>query len=382
MIVANDATVKGGTYYPLTVKKHLRAQEIALENHLPCIYLVDSGGAFSSEGGTPVAPVKFSDNDVARLEGYPEVQNVIPFYSASTTVRRQNEEASAIVFAYDPVKTRPLETSGVIDLEKGRAFDEEDVFAAMIGKDFAEKGFARELDLKSTLEINGKRFKIVGILKPNAQTLGGGGGPNTANTVWITEKAAKLTFPNFGYGFMMVQTYGKDQIPDAVDKLKRYFERQFGKDQVSVQSSEQLLDQIKQVLSLISTVLLVIAAVSLVVGGIGIMNAMVMTVLERTKEIGTMKAIGATNNTIMALFLIESGLIGLIGGLIGSVLGWLIGQVVSFGAQASGINLSTVSGPELWVFVLAFSMIVGMISGAYPAWRAAQMDPVAALRYE
>jgi putative ABC transport system permease protein len=95
-----------------------------------------------------------------------------------------------------------------------------------------------------------------------------------------------------------------------------------------------------------------------------------------------MKAIGATNNTIMALFLIESGLIGLIGGLIGSVLGWLIGQVVSFGAQASGINLSTVSGPELWVFVLAFSMIVGMISGAYPAWRAAQMDPVAALRYE
>ncbi|MDO8625529.1 MAG: ABC transporter permease, partial [Candidatus Diapherotrites archaeon] len=231
---------------------------------------VAPGGAFSSGGGTPTAPVRFSDNDVSRLEGYAEIQHVIPFYSANTTVRRQTEEVSALIFSYDPLKTRPLETSGVIDVESGRAFDEQDVFVAMVGKDFAEKGFVRELDLKSTIEIAGKRYKIVGILKPNAQTIGGGGGPNTRNTVWIPEKAAKLTFTDFGYSFMMVQTYNKDQIPDAADKMKRYFERQYGKDQVSVQTSEQILDRIKQVLALISMVLLVIAGVSLVVGGIGI----------------------------------------------------------------------------------------------------------------
>ncbi len=339
------------------------------------------GGAFQSAGGSPVVEVGFKDSDIARIEGYSEVKNVIPFFSSTALARHGSDEITVTVFSYDPAKAKPLEETGTIEVEEGRMFSEQDVFVAMVGRQFAEDAFSREVGLRSSLQINGKKFKIVGILKPSAQSIGGGG-PETNKTVWITEKAAKLAFSGYASNFMFAQTFTQDQTKSAKDKIQRYFDRQYGTDQVNVQTSEQLLEQITQFLAIISLVLIVIAAVSLVVGGIGIMNAMVMTVLERTKEIGTMKALGATNNTILSLFLVEAGLIGLVGGVIGSLLGLGIGQLVAIVGQSSGINLKAVATPELFLFTLAFSMIVGMLSGAYPAWRAANLDPVEALRYE
>ncbi len=337
------------------------------------------GGAFS--GGSSVAKVTFKDSDISRIESYPEVKNVIPFYATSTISRHGSDEKTVSVFSYDPVKSQPLEETGTIEVQEGRLFNEQDVFTALIGEEFAKKAFSREIGLKTTIEINGKKFKVVGILKPSAQNIGGGG-PETNNTVWITEKGAKLTFADYGANFMFAQTFTKDQVNTAKDKIQRYFDLKYGKDQTTIQTSEQLLEQIKQFLTLISGTLIVVALISLVVGGIGIMNAMVMTVMERTKEIGTMKAIGATNAKIMTIFLLEAGLIGLVGGLLGSLLGFGIGQLVALVGQSAGVNLQAVATPELFLFVLAFSVIVGMVSGAYPAWRAAQMDPVVALRYE
>ncbi|MBS3061679.1 MAG: ABC transporter permease [Candidatus Diapherotrites archaeon] len=339
------------------------------------------GGTFSSGSGSPTATVTFKDSDIARLESYPEVKNVIPFFATSTVGKHGSDQTTISIFSYDPDKSESLEETGTIEVQEGRLFNNQDVFAAMVGEQFAEKAFSREIGLKNIIEINGKKYKIVGILKPSSQNIGGGG-PETNNTVWIPEKGARQTFPNYASNFMFAQTFNKDQVASAKDKIQRYFDRVYGKDQTTVQTSEQLLDQIKQFLAIISGTLIVIALISLIVGGIGIMNAMVMTVLERTKEIGTMKALGATNTRIMTLFLLEAGLIGLVGGLLGSLLGFLIGQGMSIAGQAAGINLQAVATPELFLFVLAFSIIIGMISGAYPAWRASKMDPVVALRYE
>ena len=125
-----------------------------------------------------------------------------------------------------------------------------------------------------------------------------------------------------------------------------------------------------------------IAGISLVVGGIGIMNAMITSVMERTREIGIMKALGASNNKILAIFLLESLFIGAIGGLIGIIVGYLLAVVIAAVGTAAGFGLIAYFGWEIMIGALLFAMVVGGVSGLLPAIRAANMDPVTALRYE
>ena len=137
------------------------------------------------------------------------------------------------------------------------------------------------------------------------------------------------------------------------------------------------------ILGIVQFILAGIAAISLAVGGIGIMNTMYTSVLERTKEIGAMKAIGANQKHILLIFLFESGLIGLVGGLIGAVFGTLF--AFSVGTIASLLGYDYLSISILWsviLFALLFAFIIGMISGLWPAYKASKLNPVDALRYE
>ena len=136
------------------------------------------------------------------------------------------------------------------------------------------------------------------------------------------------------------------------------------------------------ILGLINAVLIGIAAISLLVGAIGIMNTMFMSVLERTKEIGIMKSIGATNKMIRNIFLIESGFIGMGGGIIGLIIGFIIAVIVSVIATMSGFAMSISPDPSIFIGSIAFAMIVGMVAGYIPAKNAAEMDPVDALSRE
>jgi len=152
----------------------------------------------------------------------------------------------------------------------------------------------------------------------------------------------------------------------------------------SVQTSEQLLTSFTNIFNIVQGVLVGIAAISLLVGGIGIMNTMYTSVLERTKEIGTMKAVGAKNSDILQIFLFESGLLGLVGGAIGVVLGIGLGKGVQYIATiALGTNLlqASITAP-LIVGALAFSFLIGSSSGILPAMQAARLKPADALRYE
>ena len=166
------------------------------------------------------------------------------------------------------------------------------------------------------------------------------------------------------------------------DKMRKDRKEKKGEEDFSVQTPVKALGTVNLILNIINLIVTGIAAISLVVGGIGIMNTMYTSVLERTKEIGIMKAIGARNSDVMKIFLIESGLLGLVGGVVGAVIGLLLAFGVSGAANAafgSVILKVTLSWPLL-LMSISFSLIIGIVSGISPAIQASKLKPVDALR--
>ncbi len=155
-----------------------------------------------------------------------------------------------------------------------------------------------------------------------------------------------------------------------------------GKEDFSVQSTASLLTTATSITGILTAFLGGIAAISLLVGGIGIMNIMLVSVVERTREIGLRKALGARNRDIMIQFLAESSFLSLLGGLIGILLGWLISLIIGQIASASGTSLNPAVSLNAVLLATLFSIAVGLFFGIYPARRAARLEPVEALRYE
>ena len=190
------------------------------------------------------------------------------------------------------------------------------------------------------------------------------------------------------YDMIIAQVEDKNKIGDIAEEVRRKIrdDRNLkeGEEDFTVQTPDQSLEGINTILSIINYIVIGIAALSLIVGGVGITNTMYTSVLERTKEIGVMKSIGAQNKDILMIFLIESGLLGLVGGIIGVILGFGIGKLIEFiVASLLGTNLLRVSAPiYLIIGCLAFAFLTGVIAGTIPAWRAAKTNVVDALRYE
>ena len=179
--------------------------------------------------------------------------------------------------------------------------------------------------------------------------------------------------------------FSPEQVAENIKKeLRKERNEKEGEETFSIQTFKQLLETFQNVFAVVQGVLVGIAAISLIVGGIGIMNTMYTSVLERTKEIGTMKAVGARNSDILTIFLIESGLLGLIGGAIGIMIGVGLGKGAEYVASvALGVSLFRASFPLWLIFgALLFSFLIGSFSGLLPALQASKMKPVDALRYE
>jgi putative ABC transport system permease protein len=176
-----------------------------------------------------------------------------------------------------------------------------------------------------------------------------------------------------------------DVAENIKEKLRKHRNVKEGEEDFTVQTSQELLDSVGVILDAVQWFLIGIAAISLLVGGIGIMNTMYTSVLERTREIGVMKAIGARNGDITILFLIEAGVLGMAGGLIGCLLGVTLSktvEILSAGALANSTLVKAYVSAELIAGALLLSFIVGCVSGVLPARQAANLKPVDALRYE
>lgn len=327
--------------------------------------------------GPPVLKGVLYTRDVEAIKRVPGVIAVSSNVAAPfAKVEFKGENISSSVAGVEPAAFSKWITVGY---EAGKFIQDGDLSGVVIGNDVAHELFKNEISLGDTLVILGKNFRVKGIIAKAGNT-----GGNIDSGIYVEARAMRL---------LLGDALEKDRVfsilavtdPDrdissitaaAEDKLRANHKVRKGEEDFTILTAASVSEQIGQITGILSLFLGGVAAISLVVGGIGIANAMFTAVLERTREIGVLKAIGASNNSILEIFLLESGLIGLIGGLLGVALGAAISLLLNAFGVPSMLTL------ELLAFAAFFSFAIGVISGVFPARNAARLEPVEALRYE
>ncbi len=260
---------------------------------------------------------------------------------------------------------------------------------AVLGPQLAEKLFKRTRGIVGeVIRINGQPFRVIGVLESKGGIGMTGGAPDQQVLIPITTAQARLTYRQSRRQVDMILVQVRDvsaiqQATRQIEQILRTRHRSaIGADDFSVFSAKSILDAVSSVTSTLTIFLGGIAAISLLVGGIGIMNIMLVSVTERTREIGLRKAVGATRGAIRGQFLVESALLSLTGGLVGIFLSWLISLAVTAAAAAAKAEFQPVIGLDAVLLATTFSTAIGLFFGFYPANRAAMLQPVEALRSE
>lgn len=265
----------------------------------------------------------------------------------------------------------------------GRDLKQGDKYKALIGIDLTadKKVFTKGIPAGAKIKIENVDFDVAGVLDRI-------GNPDDDSQILMpldTENEIYGSKDTYSIIIAQVQA-GADpkKVADAMKKeLRKYRNLEEGDENFSVQTMDDTLASFNTILVVVEAVVIGLALISLLVGAIGIMNTMYTSVLERTRQIGVMKAIGARNIDVALIFIIESGLLGLVGGIIGIVAGFGIAKLVELGAHASGITMFSVHLQfGLVAGAMAFSLFVGIASGLVPSLQAAKLKPIDALRYE
>lgn len=321
--------------------------------------------------------------DLSNPEWHPGIEHVAPEYRSSATLIYADTETSAQVSGVIPVSQKVRN----FDVASGRYFTDEDAQnrVVVLGASLAGDLFASENPVGLTLRINGEPYQVIGVLEES----GGFGGVDQQALVPLAVAQGRLFSAPRYRGQLTVSTIyvevkNQDQI-DATElqiestlRLNHYLRADDDND-FFIQNQADMLETLSSVSETLTVFLGAIGAVSLLVGGIGIMNIMLVSVTERTREIGLRKAIGAHDSDILLQFLIEALVLCFIGGLIGVGLsfgvGFILGKIPSF-------SFTVLIQPDSIMLALTFSILSGLIFGIYPAMRATRLDPIEALRSE
>ena len=326
---------------------------------------------------------KLTEHDLELIDSVSGVKITV-----SRLIRMAKVEHNRIVqFRYlgslpdDQEKLDYVYDSFLLEAESGRLLRAGEKGSVIVGSDFkTNNGFDKDIEVGSRITIQGKSFQVAGILK-KASTF------QINSVVLMSDSDMKeLLDIDDEIDAIVVGVDDPKKTEDVAksieNKLRKDRDEDFGEEDFSVQTPIQALQSVETVLNIINLTVSGIAALSLIIGSIGIANTMFTSVVERTREIGIMKAVGAKNSDILSIFLIESGLLGLIGGIVGALIGLGLAFVASTVANGFfGTELFTVS--ISWSLILGsimLSFFLGIISGSIPAYQASRLRPVEALR--
>jgi len=304
------------------------------------------------------------------------------FFGQKINVTGKNGKTSGSVQMNGTLPQIEKTTSEV--LLEGRWFSQsesdEKANVCLIGDFVRETYFPFDNPIGQTLEIGGTEFRIIGLLQKREQLFGGGGGNNDqSNVIYMPMGSALKLKPNADDLFILaVAREGQlEKAKDDVQDLLRVRRNvKFGeKNNFAMETAASLIEQFSAITSGVFIAMIVISSIGLMIGGLGVMNIMLVSVTERTREIGIRKAIGARQSDILLQFLIEAATLTGFGGIIGLCIGWLLTLLV---------KMIMPSYVPLWAPIVGFgaSVGIGIVFGLFPAWKAARLDPIESLRYE
>ncbi len=276
-------------------------------------------------------------------------------------------------------------------LSEGEFITEEEMLGqasvALLGSEVADKLFGRQNGIVGeTIRIENQPFRVIGVLQPK----GGSSFSNADNLIMVPLSTAQARLVRHSTAdqvdLLLVEAANAGSVPSASDEVAQILRARhrtaIGADDFTILTQQDFLSTAGTITNVLTIFLGGVAAISLLVGGIGIMNIMLVSVTERTREIGLRKAVGAHKADIMVQFLAESAVLSLIGGVIGIILGYAIAFGVGEIARANNANITPSIGLDIILIATLFSTAVGLFFGLYPANRAANLEPVEALRYE